>query len=811
VALGVSVWIGGPLAGSVAAADTLALDARVLLGGQARIGSWMAISVHLRNDGPAVAGELRLSGGAQSQTRFGTAVDLPTQSDKTYLLYAQPPSFGTQVDVLLVDGDRTIATTTARYTSHEATQTVVAVVAEHPERIIADVHLPADLNGVAPAVVGMSPDELPDRVEAWGTLDRIVWQDVDAGRLTDGQLAALRGWVAAGGRLVVAGGTLGPRVLGAFPDILLPYRPSTTTDIPTASLAALLGPLGGSAPATVPALSGELAAGRALATSGDRVVAAERPYGAGSVTLLGFDPSADWVASSDAAERLWRRVLPVRTTAGTGLAFPDDNLLVSAVGQLPSLALPSIGGLIVLLGAYIVLIGPINYVVLKRLERREWAWVTMPVLILAFAGGAYAIGAALRGSEVIVNEVAIVRGAPGATDGAAQVYLGIFSPSRNVYQVRLPGGALLSAPVNGDPGGSGTTLDVLQGDPSRVRNLAVGFGSLRAIRAETAVDIPLIDTDLQLVDGHLRGTIRNTSTQTLEQPAVVLGSTVATLKDLAPGAEQAVDVPLDPTTFGQSLADRVVGPTIFDTRGAPAGASRQYVRHNMVDQLSWDQMMGSTNRLPADGPVVLAWGSGDLVPVEIEGQRPNRIANVLYYLPTRLTITGLVTFRSDLITATLVESDAMLFPKDPSMVTFGRGTATYAYRPVAFDGRLTATRLTVGFNVNDPAANGDPVDVAPLPKAPPAQPDCADPPPATCKDGGGVLNPGDGIPEVDLFDLESRTWRRLPHLTMTQRSVVADPARFVDPASGTVLVRYVNERQDPIGAVPEITITGTVQ
>src|SRR4029453_1406551 len=144
-------------------------------------------------------------------------------------------------------------------------------------------------------------------------------------------------------------------------------------------------------------------------------------------------------------------------------------------------------------------IGPINYVVLKRLERREWAWVTMPVLILAFAGGAYAIGAALRGSEVIVNEVAIVRGAPGATDGAAQVYLGIFSPSRNVYQVRLPGGALLSAPVNGDPGGSGTTLDVLQGDPSRVRNLAVGFGSLRAIRAETAVDIPLIDTDLQLV------------------------------------------------------------------------------------------------------------------------------------------------------------------------------------------------------------------------------------------------------------------------------------------------------------------------
>src|SRR5262249_15183728 len=163
----------------------------------------------------------------------------------------------------------------------------VAVVAEHPERIVADVQLPAKLNGVAPAIVGIASGELPERVEAWGTLDRIVWQDVDTAQPTEGQLAAPRGRVAARGRLVVPRGT---RVLGAFPDVLLPYRPSTTTDVPTAAFTSLLGALPASAPPTVPALSGDLVAGRALATSGDRVVAAERPYGAGSVTLLGFDP-----------------------------------------------------------------------------------------------------------------------------------------------------------------------------------------------------------------------------------------------------------------------------------------------------------------------------------------------------------------------------------------------------------------------------------------------------------------------------------------------------------------------------------------
>jgi hypothetical protein len=88
----------------------------------------------------------------------------------------------------------------------------------------------------------------------------------------------------------------------------------------------------------------------------------------------------------------------------------------------------------ILLIAYIALIGPINYLVLRRIDRREWAWFTMPSLIVVFAVGAYGFGAALRGSEVVVNEIATVRGAAGATTGSAQVYLGVFSPSRQAYQ-----------------------------------------------------------------------------------------------------------------------------------------------------------------------------------------------------------------------------------------------------------------------------------------------------------------------------------------------------------------------------------------
>lgn len=802
-AFGIATAALFPSAERAAAVGEPTMDARVLLSGNARIGSWMAIEVHLVNDGPAVSGELRMAGGSQGQTRFATAVDLPTQSDKTYVLYAQPPAFGSQLEIVLASDERKVASTKAKFSIHDTTRLVVAVIAERPEGIVDGLRLLPNQNQVAPLVMSIAPGDLPERVEAWAMLDRIVWQDIDAESLTPAQLAALRGWVAGGGRLVIAGGTSGPRALAAFPDVLLPYRPTATTDVAPQALAGLLGEI----PATatdLPALSGELIEGRALATAGDRVVAAERAYGAGQVTLLGFDPAADWIAGSKGADGMWRRLLPSRSFGG--LVFADDNMLVSAVSQLPSLALPPIGGLIVLLGAYILLIGPLNYLVLRRLDRREWAWLTMPGLIVVFAVGAYVFGAALRGNDMIVNEVAIVRGAPGATDGSGQIYVGIFSPSRGRYQLRVPGGALLSAPINDFFGAQGapTQLDVLQGEPTRVRDLAVGFGSLRMFRAETPVTVPLIEADLRLDDGRLKGTIRNLSNERLEKPAVVLGGTVAALKDLEPGAEAKIDILVQNNLFGQSLSDKVVGQVFFGDGAPSADMAALNIRRSMVDQLTYDPNFGSTGQLAADGPVVLAWSARELLHVEIEGQEPRRLGNVLYYLPARLTIGGLTSFRSDLIRSSVVDSDAAFFSKDPYSINFGRGSATLAYRPTSFEGTFTATELVIGLNFGgDSGLTVKPSPIEPLPSIPPR---CPNPPTADC---AALIS--DGLPEVELYDLVSQKWRRLPHLASGPRHAVADPANYVDPATGTVLIRYVNDRTDSVGFSVDVSISGTVR
>ena len=119
-------------------------------------------------------------------------------------------------------------------------------------------------------------------------------------------------------------------------------------------------------------------------------------------------------------------------------------------------------------------------------------------------------------------------------------------------------------------------------------------------------------------------------------------------------------------------------------------------------------------------------------------------------------------------------------------MSFGRGSATVAYRPIGFAGRMTPTKLTIGMNFGDPGAGLDPAVVEPLPSIPPA-----------C----------DAVRRSVRGRASSTACPRSSCSTSTRRPgvacrispaatgyAVADPARYVDPASGSVLIRFVNDR-----------------
>ncbi|HYN70064.1 MAG TPA: hypothetical protein VEX41_07630, partial [Candidatus Eisenbacteria bacterium] len=661
--------------------------------------------------------------------------------------------------------------------------------------------------GVGSAAATLATADIPERVEGWAPLDALVWQDTDSNELSAEQLTALRAWLAGGGRLIIVGGTAGIGTLSGFPDDLLPYRPTASMEIDPAAVATLVGaPPDGVADFL--AMAGSLERGHALATVGDRAVAAVAPYGNGSVAIVGFDPSTPWLLEDQAATTLWQRLIPPRTANGTVIF--DDSQLLQGVISLPSLALPPIGGLLLLLAGYIVVIGPLNYLVLRRLDRRELAWLTMPVLIFGFAAAAYAYGAALRGTDIVVNELAIVRGALDTTEGSAQAYFGVFSPTRGTYQVEVPGGALLAGPLTPEAiGGTSGLLDVLQGDPSSVRDLAIGFGSLRVVRAETTATVPLMRAELHLAEGLLTGTFENASDQTLENVAIVMGGSVSTLDDVAPHTSVPVKVRLDGPNMDRSLADWIVGQFGGGPVAATDDLSRQAARYQMVQQLAYDPQMGWGNRLPGERPVILAFGREPVLDVRVQGQEPRRASNVMYYVPADMTIEGKVAFGGDLIRSTVVAVDSpQFFSKDPYSIYMGAGTMTLAYQPIDFAGEFDVSEIRMVLSNGGQAfIPGAGKVIEPLPTIPELCTDLTNTKPEGC-----TARRADLLPEVELFDLQQGQWVRLPSLALFTSHTIANPERYFSPAGRQVLVRFVNpDPQSQIGFSFQLALVGTVR
>ena len=93
---------------------------------------------------------------------------------------------------------------------------------------------------------------------------------------------------------------------------------------------------------------------------------------------------------------------------------------------------------------YILLIGPGDYFLLRRLGRgMQWTWITFPTIVVVFCVGAYLAAYWLKGDQLRVNQVDLVDiDAEGTARGAS--WFGIFSPRGESFDLsmrpRLPDG-----------------------------------------------------------------------------------------------------------------------------------------------------------------------------------------------------------------------------------------------------------------------------------------------------------------------------------------------------------------------------------
>ena len=642
----------------VAAPAGLEIDARGGFDGFYKRDQWVPITIELSNDGPAIDGVLRAVVGRpnEEQVVYETPIALPTQSQKRVTTFVYFPDFSTSLNVVLREGNETIAQSRITDLSQVAPDAMLyGILSDEPGELEFLERVTGDRQSAQVAFLELA--DLPDSASGWRALDVLVLNDVDTGRMSDVQKTALEAWVNGGGQLVVTGGASWQQNSVGVQG-LLPVRLTGSESF--ADLPGLSSDFGevyrDDGPYVV--TTSTLQDGQILYAEGSTPILAQRNLGRGNVFFLALDPKTAPLRDWDANEAFWEVIvrdsqqLPFWATG-----VKESFLIRDAVRNLSALALPSAWLLLCFLSLYVLAIGPINYFVLKRMGRRELAWVTIPALIIIFSLGSILTGFRTRGNEVIMNQLSVVHGQIDGDLASTQSTLGLYSPRRATYDLTLPPEALVRPLQDDFGGGNNANFDTIERSTNvTVTDVRVDVSATETFVIDTFQPLPNISGEVTLrVDSSgasLEIAVTNNSDITLENPAIVFGNELIDLDDLEPGDSATVTTILNEN----SAQDPTGNFTSFGGPSSPLTATRNeeivfgeqsefgrfddpdtQSRFQLLQALHGNYYSGELVQIPQGIVTLMAWSTEPQVDVEITARSSDVIAQTVYFIELPLT------------------------------------------------------------------------------------------------------------------------------------------------------------------------------
>jgi hypothetical protein len=510
--------------------------------------------------------------------------------------------------------------------------------------------------------------------------------------------------------------------------------------------------------------------------------------GGGLVTLATFDWNQEPVAGWSGANVLLRQIL-VRTlffsgsaqTSGFNSAFGPSGGSISlrsmslsqVLGNLPALDLPSLVLIGLLVVAYVLLVGPVNYLALRALHRRALAWVTLPLIAILASVGAFGAGLFTKGQSVQTNQVSIIHLQAGWDRAYAESYTGVLAPTRGDYQVNVAGARPWVGPISSFSSDYGPSSAVIRVNADNNSILMPGMTAfvLRGFATERVVDAPQLVATAKLVNGKLTGTIQNNSSLRFTDLVVLAGDGYQVIPGLAPGAGATFSVTPKPSNpYAGPPAYMSIYGNYFN--GPPPSQTTDVDRQNIIKSsiLSLVAGGGFNGISSTIAPMVVAWTEQPYEQITVAGAHPRSTAESAVVIPMAIGAIGAGSLPAGLVVSRFTDIDGTTQNGPPGAVFMQSGTATYDFTPQLVPG----THLT-----------GATLD-------------------STSQSPKGGAFPGQSL-SAEAWDWSQSAW---VHVAYTPLGTTTLPAGAVNPSTGEVRVRITVNGQALLGA---ISLTGTVQ
>ncbi len=635
-------------------ANDITLSVSAGFDGQYKRGDWVPVYISAANVGNSIEGALRITTGSSAlgtDVRYDTPISLPSQSNKRIVTYVFLSDLTDAIGVTLLDSDgqATASATSNRLSGLDRESLLYGIISPQPDELGFLDSVSGARSAAAVAVLDL-PD-LPETPAAWSALDVLILNDVDTGPMTPAQRSAMLRWVDTGGQLVVTGGPGWQQTATSLAD-LLPVTVTevrTEVDLPALSAAVQI-PFRDAGPYIVAASS--LQNGELIYHQDNLPLLARQERGRGSIYFLALDPQLAPLADWDGSPILWSHIANYVPPIPAWSQGPRNGYAaVSAAESLPSLTLPSVLQLMLFLFVYVAIIGPVNYLLLKRRKRMELAWVTIPALILLFSGAAYLTGFQIKGNDTIINQMSIAFGEINGDSLRVQTLIGLYSPRRDTYDLTLPAETLLRPFDNqaGDLSGGGNVDAIERAQEVTARDVRVDVSDVQTLIAASYAEMPPLAGSVELnVAGEtaeLTLQVQNNSEFTLETASLLFGSSIFSLGDLPPGSIQSFKFELTQALTNTAIAPPGSRSIYYAPTSSPLASNypallgtadyydnpQLYPRWQLLESLAPTNGPGEANT-SQNTATLIGWSTASQIEITLDRSRQKRQNTTLYFI-----------------------------------------------------------------------------------------------------------------------------------------------------------------------------------
>ena len=237
----------------------------------------------------------------------------------------------------------------------------------------------------------LNQKSFPENAEVLSSFSAVIIDDFNSKSLSDKQKKALTTWTENGGLLIIGTGLNAEKTLNGLEDVFdFNFKGYGTTlcfggEADTADI--------------------EIEGANETEIQGGKAVTKTLNLGDGKIIVHSFDLGTDPVASMgnkvEYFSEFYRNTMPEKFSADRNYYYHND--MINSVNRLPSIEKGRLMTLLGILAIYIIVVGPICYLILRKKDKREKGWVTIPVIAVVFSVIIFGVSSSSYQKEALVN------------------------------------------------------------------------------------------------------------------------------------------------------------------------------------------------------------------------------------------------------------------------------------------------------------------------------------------------------------------------------------------------------------------------